>query len=120
MGSRRCSPTTSSCTATAAARCPRWPARCTAAKRVARTLLAWTRQLGRISGSTIHRVEVNGQPGALLLDAAGGLLAVWALDIADGQIQVVSSIVNPDKLRQVGPLADLDALMKDRDRSSSS
>ena len=89
-------------------------------KRVARTLLAWTRQLGRIPGSTIHRVEVNGQPGALLLDAAGGLLAVWALDIAEGQIQVVSSIVNPDKLRQVGPLADLDALMKDRDRSSSS
>jgi RNA polymerase sigma-70 factor (ECF subfamily) len=65
------------------------------------------RQGARIPGATIRQVEVNGQPGALLLDGEGGLLGVMALDIAGGRIQGVSSIVNPDKLRHVGPPADL-------------
>jgi RNA polymerase sigma-70 factor (ECF subfamily) len=34
------------------------------------------------------------------------------LDVADGQIQAVSSIVNPDKLRHLGPVADLRALLR--------
>jgi RNA polymerase sigma-70 factor (ECF subfamily) len=34
------------------------------------------------------------------------------LDVADGQIQAVSSIVNPDKLRHPGPVADLRALLR--------
>ena len=32
------------------------------------------------------------------------------LDVAEGQIQGVSAIVNPDKLRHLGPVADLRAL----------
>jgi RNA polymerase sigma-70 factor (ECF subfamily) len=36
------------------------------------------------------------------------------LDVAEGQIQGVSSIVNPDKLRHLGPLADLRALLRAR------
>ena len=36
------------------------------------------------------------------------------LDVADGQIQAVSSIVNPDKLRHLGPVADLNALLRKR------
>jgi RNA polymerase sigma-70 factor (ECF subfamily) len=39
---------------------------------------------------------------------------VMSLDVAEGQIQGVSSIVNPDKLRHLGPLADLDALLRER------
>jgi RNA polymerase sigma-70 factor, ECF subfamily len=34
------------------------------------------------------------------------------LDVAEGQIQGVSSIVNPDKLRHLGPVADLRALLR--------
>src|ERR671923_1622671 len=49
-------------------------------------------------GFTLRREEVNGQPGALFLDREGGLISVMSLDIAEGQIQGVSSIVNPDKL----------------------
>jgi RNA polymerase sigma-70 factor, ECF subfamily len=37
-----------------------------------------------------------------------------SLDVADGQIQSVSSIVNPDKLRHLGPLADVGALLRER------
>jgi RNA polymerase sigma-70 factor, ECF subfamily len=53
---------------------------------------------------------VNGQPGALLLDPEGRLVTVLALDVADGQVQAIRSIVNPDKLRHLGPTADLGEL----------
>jgi RNA polymerase sigma-70 factor (TIGR02957 family) len=81
-------------------------------RRVARTLGAWLRQGARIAGAGIREVEVNGQPGALLLAGDGSLIGVWALDIADGQIQGISSIVNPDKLRHLGAVADLAALLR--------
>jgi RNA polymerase sigma-70 factor (TIGR02957 family) len=81
------------------------------AQRVARTLGAWLRQGARIPGAGIREVDVNGQPGALLLAGDGSLLGVWALDIADGQIQGISSIVNPDKLRHLGEVADVTALL---------
>jgi RNA polymerase sigma-70 factor (TIGR02957 family) len=82
-------------------------------QRVARTLRAWMRQGERIAGA-IRQVEVNGQPGALLLAGDGTLIGVMALDIADGQIQEVRSIVNPEKLRHVGEVGDIVALLKGR------
>jgi RNA polymerase sigma-70 factor (ECF subfamily) len=57
---------------------------------------------------------VNGQPGALFFDREGRLIAVMSIDVAEDQIQGVSSIVNPDKLRHLGPLADLGALLRER------
>jgi RNA polymerase sigma-70 factor, ECF subfamily len=39
---------------------------------------------------------------------------VAILDIAEGQIQGVSAIVNPDKLRHLGPVGDLRALLRGR------
>ncbi len=82
--------------------------------KVARTLMAGLRAGTRLVGFTWRREEVNGQPGALFLDREGRLIAVMSLDVAEGQIQSVSSIVNPDKLRHLGPLADLDALLRER------
>jgi ketosteroid isomerase-like protein len=81
--------------------------------KVARLLLAGLRTLAR-GGVTTRREEVNGQPGALFLDRDGGLLSVAILDIADGQIQGVSAIDNPDKLRHLGPLGDVHALLRER------
>jgi RNA polymerase sigma-70 factor (TIGR02957 family) len=81
--------------------------------RVARTLIAGLRALTRF-GITSRREQVNGQPGALFLDREGGLIGVMILDVAEGQVQAVSSISNPDKLRHLGPLADLDALRRER------
>src|SRR5215213_7127218 len=82
--------------------------------RVARTLMAWLRAGARIGGFTTRREEVNGQPGALFSDRDGRLISVMILDVAEGQIQGVSSIVNPDKLQHLGPLADLRALLRER------
>jgi RNA polymerase sigma-70 factor (TIGR02957 family) len=76
-------------------------------ERVAHTLIVWTRQVGRLAGGSLRRTQVNGQPGALLLDADGALIAVWALDIAAGQVRGVHSIINPDKLRHLGPVTEL-------------
>jgi RNA polymerase sigma-70 factor, ECF subfamily len=80
---------------------------------VARTLRSWGRAGQRIGGLTMRRVDVNGQPGALTSDSEGRVINVMALDIADGQIQGIRSIVNPDKLRHLGPVADIAALMRD-------
>ena len=80
--------------------------------RVARTLKANLRARKRF-GITLHRGEVNGRPGALFFDREGKLISVMSLDVAEGQIQAVSSIVNPDKLRHLGPLADLGALLRE-------
>jgi RNA polymerase sigma-70 factor (ECF subfamily) len=70
---------------------------------------------GRFAGSGIQleRHEVNGQPGAVVRDAAGQVVNVFALDVLDGQIQVVRSVINPDKLRHLGPVADAWALMRE-------
>jgi RNA polymerase sigma-70 factor (ECF subfamily) len=84
--------------------------------RVARTLLNWLKLGSRVPGASMRIVEVNGGPGALLLDGQERLLAVWAFEIGDGQIRSVSSIVNPDKLAHLGPVADLGALLAPRSR----
>lgn len=82
--------------------------------RVARTLLAWLRAGARAGGVTWRREEVNGQPGARVLDHEGRLISVMVLDVAEGQIQAVRSIVNPDKLQHLGPVGDLGALLRER------
>jgi RNA polymerase sigma-70 factor (TIGR02957 family) len=81
--------------------------------RVARTLRNWARLGERIGGVSWRRVEVNGQPGAMTFDSDGRLINVMALDIANGQVQGIRSIVNPDKLRHLGPVADANALLRD-------
>ena len=75
--------------------------------RVARTLRAWRQAALRSGGFALHPVAVNGQPGALMLDGAGALIAVWALEIAGDEVSAVSSVVNPDKLRHLAPLVPL-------------
>jgi hypothetical protein len=72
------------------------------------------RQGARIPGASMRPVEVNGQPGALLLDPDERVIGVWALDIAEGRIQGLNSIINPDKLRHIGPVGDMRALLSKR------
>ena len=80
--------------------------------RVARTLRAWAQTTRRAGDVSLRRVEVNGQPGGMVLDPGGRVMAVWALDIADGRIQAVSSVVNPEKLRHLGPVGDMGAYLR--------
>jgi RNA polymerase sigma-70 factor (ECF subfamily) len=80
--------------------------------RVARALLNWIRVGSRIPGATLRPVEVNGAPGALLLDGESRLVGVWALEIAGGEIVALNSVVNPEKLGHLGPVADTRALLR--------
>jgi RNA polymerase sigma-70 factor (TIGR02957 family) len=80
--------------------------------KVARLLAGGWRALPRFDGLTTRRETVNGQPGAVFLDRDGRLLGVMSLDVAEGQIQGVSAIVNPDKLRHLGPVGDVRALLR--------
>jgi RNA polymerase sigma-70 factor (ECF subfamily) len=58
-------------------------------------------------------VEVNGQPGAITTSADGSIINVLVLDIAEGQVQGVRSVVNPDKLGHLGRVADIGALLRE-------
>jgi RNA polymerase sigma-70 factor (ECF subfamily) len=80
---------------------------------VARLLGALGKQLRAVQGS-FRPAEVNGQPGALVVASDGSLIAVLTLDIADGQVQTFRSVIARDKLRHLGPLADIPALIEQR------
>ncbi len=66
-------------------------------------------------GAPLHfeRALVGGEPGLLIVadDAVGGgLVGTWAFEISDGVIAGIRGVINPEKLRHVGPLADLDRI----------
>jgi len=67
----------------------------------------------RTVGASMRRAEINGQPGALWYDESGRLVSVMTLDIADGVVQTIRAVINPNKLRHLGPLADLRALLQE-------
>jgi RNA polymerase sigma-70 factor (ECF subfamily) len=92
---------------------PQWAAPIVGAERVAHLLAGIGRQL-RALGVTIQARLVNGQPGAVFLDRQGRLTNVWSLDIVDGAVQTVRSVINPDKLQHLGPVADVRALVHEQ------
>jgi Sigma-70, region 4 len=66
--------------------------------RVAGAVVTWVQRVVLRPGVSLHPVDVNGGPGALLLDTQQRLIGVCALDIANGQITSINAIVNPEKL----------------------
>jgi RNA polymerase sigma-70 factor (ECF subfamily) len=62
---------------------------------------------------TLEPHEVNGQPGAIFRDRDGKVLFTLALDVLDGRIQTIRSVINPDKLGHVGPVADAWAVSRE-------
>ena len=82
--------------------------------RAAKTLIGGLRASARFGSFHLRPALVNGQPGALFADEDGNLGAVIVLEFAGGQIQTVSSIANPDKIRHLGPVADLNAVWRRR------
>jgi RNA polymerase sigma-70 factor (ECF subfamily) len=60
---------------------------------------------------------VNGQPGAIFRDRDGKVLNTWTLDVLDGQIQTIRSVLNPDKLGHVGPVADAWAVLREANQA---
>jgi RNA polymerase sigma-70 factor, ECF subfamily len=73
--------------------------------RVGRVLTSWMDE-GRRGGVTFELVEFNRQPGACARAPDGSVFSVVTLDIADGVVQAVRSIINPEKLAHLGPVAN--------------
>jgi RNA polymerase sigma-70 factor (ECF subfamily) len=79
-------------------------------ERVGKAIAGWVRH-ARQAGLLVEAVEVNGQPGVRLVDRDGRLVSVASLDIADGFVQTVRGIVNPEKLAHLGEVADARAAL---------
>jgi RNA polymerase sigma-70 factor (ECF subfamily) len=60
----------------------------------------------------LEPVEVNGEPGVISRAPDGSIASVLSMQIADGQIISLRSVVNPDKLGHLGPTADLYEMLK--------
>lgn len=95
---------------------PQWAEQFSGAGNVVRVLAAFAAPFHRIGG-VLEPHEVNGQPGAIFRDRDGKILNTWALDILDGQIQTIRSVINPDKLAHMGPVADAWAVLREANQS---
>jgi RNA polymerase sigma-70 factor, ECF subfamily len=90
---------------------PSWPRTIFGKDRVTRLFAGFAAVLAR-NELTITMHDVNGQPGATFLDAQNRIVSVMSLDIADGVVQTIRSIVNPEKLRHLGEIADIRAILR--------
>jgi RNA polymerase sigma-70 factor, ECF subfamily len=75
------------------------PAPLAGAKKIAPVLMGFMRVAAR-RGYVLEFAEINGQPGALAVED-GTVISAMSLDIVDGHVAAVHSVVNPDKLRHL-------------------
>ncbi|HWI72723.1 MAG TPA: RNA polymerase subunit sigma-24, partial [Baekduia sp.] len=76
---------------------PAFPEPLLGAPKIAHAIRALFRQAAR-GGYVVDPTEVNGHPGWIARDVDGVVVVVMALQIADGRVMGISSVVNPDKL----------------------
>lgn len=91
---------------------PRWGEGVIGVDNVARVLVSMVLPFFDIGG-IVEPHELNGQPGAIFRDRDGRVVNTWTLDILDGQIQTIRTVLNPDKLKHVGPVADAWAVVRE-------
>ena len=77
-------------------------------------LLAGLFRRGRSLGTSLRLAWVNGQSGAVGYDAEGRVFTVFELEVADGVVQTIRAVVNPDKLGHIGPVSDVARLPASR------
>ena len=95
---------------------PHWGKGIFGAENVARLLATIVPPFVRI-GVVVEPHQVNGQPGAIFRDRDNKVLNTWTLDILEGRIQTIRSVLNPDKLGHVGPVADAWAVIREANRA---
>jgi RNA polymerase sigma-70 factor (ECF subfamily) len=84
---------------------PSWPQPIYGRERVAK-LIAGTVKQAKELGVRVRAAHVNGQPGVVFLDDQGRIGAVMSVDVADGLVQALRGVTNPDKLAHLGPVLD--------------
>ena len=91
---------------------PQWGRPIVGASRVARLFVGLARRMARL-GATFEPREVNGQPGAIVRAPDGLVVNVLSIEVSGGAIQSIRSVINPDKLGHIGPVADAWALLRE-------
>jgi len=82
------------------------------ADNVARVLASNFPLLAKIDARVEPR-ELNGHPGAILRDRNDKIVGTLTLDVLGGRIQMIRSVVNPDKLGHMGPVGDAWAIARE-------
>ena len=80
-------------------------------ERVAKLIAGTLRQAVEL-GASLRAIHVNGQPGVMFLDAEGRVGSVMSVDVADGLVQAIRGVTNPDKLAHLGPVADVRQVLR--------
>jgi len=75
-------------------------------EQIAARLLAYFDRV-RSLGVAGEPVLVNGGPGIVYRDRHGDIVSVLSLEVIDGAVQTLRSVVNPDKLGHLGAVSDL-------------
>jgi RNA polymerase sigma-70 factor (ECF subfamily) len=70
-------------------------------------LIAGTLKQAQELGAVLRPTHINGQPGVMFLDDEGQIGAVMSLDVADGLVQTIRGVTNPDKLQHLGPVSNV-------------
>jgi RNA polymerase sigma-70 factor, ECF subfamily len=90
---------------------PAWAEPIYGRERVAKLMVGTLAQVEPLGG-TVVPTELNGQPGVKFVDEEGRIAAVMSLEIAEGVVQTIRGITNPEKLAHLGPVADLRAILR--------
>ena len=61
----------------------------------------------RAMGATAEPHHINGQPGVLFRGPHGGVFSVMSVEVIDGRVATIRSVVNPDKLGHLGSVESL-------------
>ncbi|MEV5573401.1 hypothetical protein AB0L06_25445 [Spirillospora sp. NPDC052269] len=73
---------------------PQWGKGIAGAANVIRLLAAMSGPLASV-GIAVEPRPVNGEPGAIFRDPGGRILNTWSIDILDGRIQAIRTVINP-------------------------
>jgi RNA polymerase sigma-70 factor, ECF subfamily len=89
------------------------------ADKLARVLAPTFLVLAKIDARVEPHV-VNGQPGAIFRDRDDKVVGTLTLEVLGGQIQTIRMVINPDKLKHLGPVADAWAVARQAQRARRS
>jgi RNA polymerase sigma-70 factor, ECF subfamily len=96
---------------------PQWGRGVFGAANVGRVLGAMVPAFLRI-GAVVEPHELNGELGAIVRDRDGKVFNTLTLDVLDGRVQTIRAVLNPDKLRHLGPVADGWAVLREANEAA--
>jgi RNA polymerase sigma-70 factor (ECF subfamily) len=89
---------------------PQWYAPIAGADKVARLFARMGSQM-QAMGATFEPHRINGQPGVIFRGPGGGVFSVMSVEVVDGRVATIRSVVNPDKLGHLGRVESLRDVM---------